>query len=115
MNKLYGYGFIAGFLNGIFGTGGGILIVPMLQKSGLNAHKSHATAITIVLPLSIISTIMYLLKGVTVDFSLLIPTVSLGIIGAICGAILLNKINTILLNKIFAFIIIISGIRILFR
>lgn len=115
MDKLYGYGFIAGFLNGLFGTGGGILIVPMLQNTGLNSQKSHATAITIILPLSIISTIMYFFKGIVVDFSLLIPTISLGIIGAIIGAILLNKINTILLNKIFAFIIIFSGIRILLR
>lgn len=40
MYKLYGYGFIAGLLNGIFGTGGGILIVPMLKNNGLNSQKS---------------------------------------------------------------------------
>lgn len=115
MNKLYGYGFIAGLLNGVFGTGGGILIVPMLKKVGLNSQKSHATAISVILPLSIVTTIMYLLKGIPVDFSLLIPTISLGLIGAVCGAVLLNKIDAVLLNKVFACVIIISGIRILLR
>lgn len=115
MKKLYSYGFLAGILNGFLGTGGGILIVPMLKKTGLNSQKSHATSIAIILPLSIITTIIYLFKGVQLDYSLLIPTLTLGIIGAFLGAILLKKINTGLLNKLFSLVIIISGIRILFR
>ena len=53
--KLYLLGFITGLINGVFGSGGGMIIVPALVfLVGLEDYKAHATAISIILPISII-------------------------------------------------------------
>lgn len=53
--KLIGIGFLTGIINGLFGSGGGTIIVPALVfLIGMEDFKAHATAISIILPLSII-------------------------------------------------------------
>lgn len=57
-------GLLTGAVNGLFGAGGGMLAVPVLTYvAGLDERKSHATAIAVILPLCIISTIVYALQG----------------------------------------------------
>ena len=56
-------GLTAGILNGLFGAGGGVAVVPMLEKAGIEPKKAHATSISIILPLSLLSGIFYLLKS----------------------------------------------------
>ncbi len=54
--KLLSIGIITGFINGLFGSGGGTIVVPaLIFLLGMDDHKAHATAISIILPLSIIS------------------------------------------------------------
>lgn len=55
--KLYFYilGTVTGLCNGLFGSGGGIAAVPMLQKGGVDVKKSHATSLALTLPLSVVS------------------------------------------------------------
>lgn len=57
MRKLYFciLGIITGITNGLFGSGGGIIAVPMLKKSGMSTKESHATSLALTLPLSITS------------------------------------------------------------
>ena len=49
----------AGCVNGLFGGGGGMLIVPLLSSFRLSAKKAHATAVAVVLPLCLISAVIY--------------------------------------------------------
>ena len=51
--KLYFYilGAVTGICNGLFGSGGGIAAVPMLQKGGVDVKKSHATSLALTLSL----------------------------------------------------------------
>lgn len=68
-----------------------MLAVPLLQKSGIEEKKAHATAILIILPVSALSFFVYFQKGLY-DFSVLIPT-SLGVVfGGTLGAVLLQKL-----------------------
>lgn len=113
--KFYLLGFIAGVLNGFFGAGGGLVVVPMLEYAELEPKKSHATSIAIILPLSIISGIMYILNGVEINFQTLLTTVPLGIIGAVAGSFLLPKIKNNWLRKIFALVMIFSAVRLLIK
>lgn len=108
-------GFIAGILNGIFGAGGGLLVVPMLESQKIEARQAHATSIAIIFPLSVISGALYLLNGVSLDWEKLFLILPLGLLGAAIGSYLLLKMQNKLLKKLFALVMILSSIRILFR
>ena len=60
---LFWFGLGIGLLGGFFGSGGGILAVALLQKQGLEPRRAHATSIAIILPLSLISLVVYWLNG----------------------------------------------------
>lgn len=113
-SKVYFYivGGITGIANGLFGSGGGMLSVPLLENTGLEAKKAHASSIAITLPLSLISTAIYSIKG-HINYSLALKFIPLGILGAIAGSWLLKRISNKILKKIFGIILIISGIRML--
>ena len=53
-------GAAAGLVNGFFGGGGGMVLVPLLtQKCGLEQRKAFATSVAIILPLCILSSVIY--------------------------------------------------------
>ncbi len=109
--KLLLIGIAIGLVNGLFGSGGGTIAVPALVFIlGLSQHKAHATAISIIFPLSIISTFLYFRHGV---LNLKIATIVAlgGIIGSYIGARNLTKIPSNVLRKIFGVFMIIAAIR----
>ena len=56
-------GIFAGFLNGLFGSGGGIIAVPLFKKSGLSQKEAQATALFMMFFLSVISAGIYFYEG----------------------------------------------------
>lgn len=107
-------GIITGFINGLFGGGGGMVVVPMLSL--LLKYKSknaHATAILIILPLSIISSIFYISFG-NLNFDTLIP-VGIGVVaGGILGALTLSKLPSKWVGIIFSIAMVAAGVKMLF-
>ena len=74
-------GLAVGAVNGLFGAGGGMLAVPVLTfAAGLGEKKAHATAIAVILPLCLVSTVVYAVRG-TFDYSVLPPTIAGVLIG----------------------------------
>lgn len=116
-NKKYGKfiltGAAAGLLNGLFGAGGGMALVPMLYRDGLPAQKAHATSIAIILPLSLLSGIFYLSLGHLVVSDAL-PFLPLGLVGAAVGGWLLPKVQTVWLHRLFGVLALYAGGRLLF-
>ena len=107
-------GIFIGFINGFFGGGGGMIVVPVLIfLLNLPEKTAHATALTIILPLSIASSIIYITQGGFDFLNLGITTIGV-IVGGIIGSILLKKINNKVLRIIFAVIMIIAGIKLMF-
>lgn len=105
---------LAGFVNGFLGGGGGVLIVALLLAV-VKLHQKHAqaTALLIILPLTVVSTAVYLIKG-NVEW---IPTLwaTLGVVvGGIVGALLLSKIKGNVAKIIFALVLIAGGLKMFF-
>lgn len=106
-------GGIVGAANGIFGGGGGMIAVPMLKKTGLDEKRAHATAILVILPISLLSFFLYAVKGMY-DFSVLLPT-ALGVsAGGVLGAKLLGGLNAKSVNVAFAFLQFAAGAFLVF-
>ena len=105
-------GLTAGVLNGLFGSGGGVVAVPLLERSQLEQRKCHATSVVLIFILSLVSVGMYALGG-KLDVSAAFEFIPAGIAGALVGSALLKKVRNDLLRKIFGIIILISAVRML--
>lgn len=104
-------GLITGIANGLFGSGGGTIAVPaMVHLLGAEEHKAHATAISVILPLTVVSSVFYISKGYA-DWGLTIKVVLGGLAGGYIGARLLNLCPENLLRKIFAVFMAAAGIK----
>jgi hypothetical protein len=106
-------GLIAGFLSGLFGVGGGILIVPALVLvMKMNQRLAHGTSLAAVLPIAISSTI-----GYTVEDKLDWPVAGLIAVGAVAGAVIGTHVLHVLpqraLGYSFAFVLGATAIRLL--
>lgn len=106
-------GFAAGILNGLLGAGGGMIVVPMLKKSGLSAQKSHATSISVILPICILSAGIYLFRG-DVTFGDALPYIPWMLVGSILGALIMPHIKTVILRRIFGIMMLWAAWRMLF-
>ena len=107
-------GFLVGIANGLFGSGGGMIAVPMLEKSGMEAKKAHATSIAVTAALSAVSLFVYFSRG-AFDLKTALKFVPPGLIGAAAGAAILKKIDNEKLQRIFGAVMIISGILMITR
>lgn len=109
------FGVLIGAVNGFFGGGGGMVVVPVLTKLfGLSQKEAQATALFVILPLSIASAIIYFCYN-SINFATGWP-VMLGIVGGgVIGATLLNKLNNKLIKGVFVFFMLLGGVVLLFR
>ncbi|MCQ2387010.1 MAG: sulfite exporter TauE/SafE family protein [Clostridia bacterium] len=108
------FGAISGFINGIFGGGGGMIVVLVLEKLlKLSPKNSHATAVFIILPLSIISGIFYLTFG---SFEVKSGLIIMGgvILGGVAGALVLKKLSNKWLIIIFSLLMAVAGFKLIF-
>jgi len=101
-------GGLVGAANSLFGGGGGMIAVPLLKSTGLSDKRAHATAILVILPVSLFSFIVYALRGYF-EASVLVPT-ALGVtLGGTLGAKLLGKLPTKTVDLIFAALQLLAG------
>lgn len=104
------YGSLCGFLNGLFGSGGGTVAVPAFEKNGTEPKKAHASSVALIFVLSLVTAVIYLMNG-KLDFGTAWEYIPYGLIGAILGSFLLGKIPDRLIRIIFGLLMIASGVR----
>lgn len=107
-------GVAVGIVNGVFGAGGGMIAVPLLKQNGLDQKSAHANAVAVILPITVISAVLYLVKG-TVAFADSIAFIPTGVIGSVVATFVLQKFSNKLLQKIFAIFMIYAGVRLLIK
>lgn len=111
-NKTFVYAVAVGFINTLFGAGGGMIAVPLLKKLGLEQKSAQATTICIILPLTVISCVIYIIKGY-VTLSDALPYLVPGVCGSILGVSVFKKLPNKLLKKAFAVFMLWAGIRLI--
>lgn len=115
--RLTVFGLAAGFANGLLGAGGGILIVfgmtPLITDAD-GQRDIFANALAVMMPVSVVSVINYMTAGrFAIDgFGVYAIPAALG---GLLGAFLLSKLNISIIKKLFAFIVIWSGLYMIFR
>lgn len=105
-------GTLIGAINGFFGGGGGMICVPLLLLLGLSNKKAQATAILVMVPISIASAIVYYSNG-NLDMGVALFVCLGSVVGGVLGALLLKKLNNLTLQYIFAFVVLAAGIKVL--
>lgn len=119
-------GFGAGLLNGLLGAAGGILLVAILPRLtpparlyppavrlGLYHERRDvlATALAVMLPVSGVSGVFYWLNGIRTSPSLLLLLILPAALDGLLGAKLLGKLPDRVLKKLFAALVVASGVR----
>ena len=104
-------GLATGFINGLFGGGGGTVAVLIMESMlKVNKKKSHATALAIVFPITVLSAVLYLIKGYFTPSQGVPVTVGV-IIGGLIGTKLLVKCNEKVIGIVFAVVLFLSGLK----
>lgn len=109
--KLILIGFVSGIISGFFGAGGGLILVPFLQKIlKINEKAIRATTIFCIFFMVIITSFFYI-KNNSIDLMVAIKCVIGGIVGSYIGTKLLYRLNIFVLNFLFVIFLIYSGIK----
>lgn len=104
----------AGFLSGVFGVGGGILVVPgLMMFVKMEQRRAHGTSLAAVLPISAASLVTYWLHD-HVDWPVALWLTVGALAGAYVGASLLAIISKRNLALVFAIVLGIIGVRLFF-
>ncbi|MCB1457344.1 MAG: sulfite exporter TauE/SafE family protein [Nitratireductor sp.] len=118
---LVGAGGVAGFLAGVFGIGGGAILVPVFYQmlgilgfdDAIRMHLSVGTSLAIIVPTSIRSFRAHYLKG-AVDMDLLRSFLWVVPAGVVAASIVTAHISGAGLRGIFAFVALVVGSKLLF-
>ncbi len=106
-------GLVTGMANGLFGSGGGTIAVPaMILLLKEEEHRAHATAISIILPLTLVSAFFYISNNY-INWDLTYKVTLGGVAGGYIGAKLLNICPSHILRKLFAVFMIAAAVRML--
>lgn len=104
-------GLAAGLLSGIFGVGGGILIVPgLVFFAKMDQRRAHGTSLAAVLPISLSSLVTYWTHG-HVDWPVALYLAIGAVAGAFLGTKLLKTVKHEILSMGFAVLLIVSAVR----
>ena len=104
-------GAAAGAVNGMFGAGGGMVLVPLfLRWVRLDGRRALATAVAMILPLSAISaTVVWFRAGLDIRGAL--PYLLGGLIGGFIGGRVFKKVPPALMHRLLGLFILFGGIR----
>lgn len=98
----------AGFFSGMFGVGGGIIIVPgLVAIAGFTPRLAAGTSLLAILPLASVGVVSYAQEG-SVSWAAAAALAVGALVGAQIGTFLLSRINMRLLQIVFAIFIGIS-------
>lgn len=101
----------AGTVNGLFGAGGGMVLVPLLnQLTDLEEDEVFPSSISIILPVCLVSLGVSALHA-PLPFSQAVPYLIGSAVGGILAGILGKRIPTLWLHRILGAFVLWGGVR----
>ena len=95
-------GLLAGLASGCFGIGGGALIVPALTLfCGVPYHVAVGTSLALIIPITLAGTATSW-KLNMIDWKIAAACALTGILGAVAGSLLIQKVPEIYARRAFA-------------
>lgn len=92
-------GLACGVLSGLFGIGGGTIIVPALIWLGLNQRQAAATSLAVIVPTSLAGVVSYAMEG-NVDWASAVLLALGVVVGSQIGSLLLSRLPEAMLRWI---------------
>lgn len=114
MKKLISFsgGVLIGVINVLLGAGAGIVAVLILKKQGLSQKQAQANALAVIMPVTLISVIIYFLDGY-VNFYDNIFIIAPALLGAFVGTYLLKSMPPRIAKRLLGAFSVFAGIRLL--
>ena len=105
----------AGIVNGLFGAGGGMLLIPLLTLlTDLDDSEIFPASISIILPICLVSLWISAFKQ-AIPWSAALPYLAGSTAGGVLAGIFGKKIPTIWLHRLLGILIIWGGFRYLWQ
>lgn len=104
-------GFCAGAVTGLFGAGGGMILVPLLGMAAkLPEEDIFPTSVAVILPVCIVC-LVFLAFRQGLPFSQALPYLLGSAVGGVTAGVLSRKIPTLWLHRILGGFVLWGGIR----
>ncbi|MBE6990751.1 MAG: sulfite exporter TauE/SafE family protein [Ruminococcaceae bacterium] len=109
--KLRLTGLAGGAVNGLFGGGGGMVLLPLLTRwCGVEPRRAFAGCVAVVLPLCALSAAVYGWRG-ALDWAAAWPYLAGGFIGGLIGGRVFEAVPVTWLRRLFAVFALYGGVR----
>ncbi len=104
-------GALAGTANGLFGSGGGLFLVPLLTRwIGLKPKSAFATSVAVVALLSPVSLLVFWWQG-RLTMAGVWPYLVGGALGGLLSGVLFKRVSVTWLRRTFGALLLYGGIR----
>ena len=104
-------GVAAGLVNGLFGGGGGSVLLPLLNRWGTLAPRAaFATCLAAIYPMCCVSAVVYLFQ-VRPALETVLPYLAGGLAGGVAGGLTFQKVPVRLLKALFGAFLVYGGVR----
>lgn len=114
MKKIFAYaaiGCTAGTINGLFGTGGGMVLVPLLSAfTDIKSDTLFPSSVAILLPICIVS-LLFSSGWESFSYMTALPYLLGSVLGGVCAGIWGKKIPSTWLHRGLGLLILWGGIR----
>ena len=109
-----GIGVVAGFVGGLFGVGGGIVVVPgLMLLMGFDQYRASGTSTATIAAAAGAALVLFSADD-SVEFGAAAWLVAGAIVGALVGARYIDRVPAIWVTRAFSLIMLIAAIRLLF-
>ncbi|HET6379792.1 MAG TPA: sulfite exporter TauE/SafE family protein [candidate division Zixibacteria bacterium] len=106
-------GLVAGFTAGLFGIGGGIVLVPaVVLLLGFDQHSAQGTSLAVMIPAALFGSWRHYRRGRLEPRHAALVAAG-GILGSAAGGLLALSLDEAVLRRIFAVLVVVVAVRLL--